>query len=163
MTNLPHLSIPTRLRTRRTGRWPLVLALLAAGLIPHALGHAPSAGASASTAKDPCATATRAKPLAPLVDFPATGLPAGSATVHPEYDLLPVAGPWKHSHGGPVYVYVISGHITVGDNRGTKTYCPGSFLWEPPGHVHTLTVLRRSELFVLYFLPPGAARDITAK
>jgi quercetin dioxygenase-like cupin family protein len=163
MTNPPHLSIPARLRPRRAERWPLVLALLAAGLIPHALGHASSAGASASTAKNPCATATRAKPLAPLTDFPATGLPAGPATVHPEYDLLPAAAPWKHSHGGPLYAYVISGHITISDNRGTKTYCAGSFFWEPPGHVHTLTVVRRSELFVLYILPPGATRDITAK
>src|SRR5918911_787216 len=147
MTNPPHLSIPARLRPRRAGRWPLVLVLLAAGLIPHTLGHASSAGA----------------PLPPSSFPTAAPSPPGPATVHPEYDLLPAAPPWKHSHGGPLYAYVISGHITISDNRGTKTYCAGSFFWEPPGHVHTLTVVRRSELFVLYILPPGATRDITAK
>jgi hypothetical protein len=62
-----------------------------------------------------------------LKDFPATGLPAGPATVHPEYDLLPAAPPWKHSHCGPLYAYVISGRITISDNQtGTLWVCVAS-------------------------------------
>ena len=150
--------------SRRLRHCLLALALAATGLIPSAvLGRTLIAGVSASTAKDPCATATRTKPLAPLADFPATGLPAGLATGHPEYDLLPPSSPWKHSHGGPVYVYIISGEIKISDEHGTVTYCAGSFFHEPAGQVHTLTVPRTSEIFTLYIMPPGATRDISAQ
>ena len=75
--------------------------------------------------------------------------------------FLPTSGyTLKHTHGGPTYVYVISGYIQITDNKGTVTYCAGSFFSEPPGHVHTLHVVDPSEIFVLQFLPPGADATI---
>lgn len=140
-------------------------ALLVAGPALVAFSQTPVAHGfnAARIAADPCGAATRAKPRIPLRDFPATGLPAGPATIHPEYDVLPPSPPWKHSHGGPVFVYIISGELRVSDEHGTVTYCAGDFFHEPPGHVHTLTVVRTSEIFVLYIIPPGATRDIAAQ
>lgn len=147
---------------RTIGRWGLIAVLLLAGLIAGARGHATAArGAGAASAG--CATASRAKPLTPLATFTAIALPAGTATGMPVYAAFPAGFTFKHVHGGPTFVYVISGDLEITDTRGTVTYCAGSFFSEPPGHVHTLHVLQPSEVFYLQFLPPGADGTISVK
>jgi quercetin dioxygenase-like cupin family protein len=142
-------------RSSTITRCSLVTALLAC-LAFGALKAAPHVGASTTRVATSCATATRAKPITPLTTFPAIALPAGTATGAPSYAALPAGFTLKHTHGGPTYVYVISGDLAISDNTGTVTYCAGSFFSEPPGHVHTLHVVQPSEIFVLQFLPPGA-------
>src|SRR5579862_570617 len=141
---------------RRIGRWSLIALLLVAGLITGAQRYAVASHSSASAAADMCATASRAKPLKPLATFSAIALPAGSATGVPVYAAFPAGFTFKHVHGGPTYVYVISGDLEITDAKGTVTYCSGSFFAEPPGHVHTLHVILPSQVFILQFLPPGA-------
>jgi hypothetical protein len=166
----------------RAGIWSLLCVALGIGFAMGALIRPSISRVSASTthtllqrnasfqardhshpSKNPCAGATRAHPLAPLTAFSATGLPAGPASGLPEYDDVPAGYTLKHTHGGPVYVYVISGQLTISDSAGTKTYCSGSFFHEPPGHVHTFHTVTRSEIFVLYVLPPGADATIPVK
>jgi quercetin dioxygenase-like cupin family protein len=74
---------------------------------------------------------------------------------------LPAGFNLKHAHGGPTYVYVISGSIDIIDADGNKTtYQPGDFFWEPVGMIHTAQTSDPAELFVLHFLAPGAAVTI---
>jgi quercetin dioxygenase-like cupin family protein len=98
-----------------------------------------------------------------LAPFSATGLPAGAVTGVPWHKRFPAGFTLKHIHGGPAYVYVISGSFTISDAQGTKKYGPGSFFWEPAGHVHTFHVIKETEVFVLLFLPPGAAAIVPVK
>jgi quercetin dioxygenase-like cupin family protein len=148
---------------RQIGRWSLIGLLLMAGLISGVQRHALASHSSASAPAAGCATATRAKPLTPLATFSASALPAGSATGAPVYAAFPAGFTLKHVHGGPTYVYVISGDLEITDAQGTVRYCTGSFFAEAPGHVHTLHVVQRSEVFYLVFLPPGAESLIPVK
>jgi quercetin dioxygenase-like cupin family protein len=148
---------------RRLGRWSLIALLLMAGLISGVQRYALASHSSASAAAAGCATASRAKPLRPLATFSAIALPAGPATGVPVYAAFPAGFTLKHVHGGPTYVYVISGDLEITDAKGTVTYCTGSFFSEPPGHVHTLHVVQPSEVFYLQFLPPGADGTIVVK
>lgn len=100
---------------------------------------------------------------APLSPFSATGLPAGAATGVPQHLSFPAGFTLKHTHGGPTYVYVLAGTLTISDNAGVKTYPAGSFFWESPGHVHTVQTAHPAEAFVLTFLPPGADATIPVK
>ncbi len=92
-----------------------------------------------------------------LMPFDATGLPAGKATGLPVHTSFPAGTNVKHIHGGPTYVYVISGSLDIIESDGAKaTFGAGSFFWEGPGHIHTLQVPQAVEVFFLQFLPPGA-------
>jgi hypothetical protein len=96
-----------------------------------------------------------------LVPFEASGLPAGEVRGIPRRMSLPAGFNLKHAHGGPTYVYVISGSIDIVDTEGnTSTYNPGDFFWEPVGFIHTARTTDPAELFVLHFLAPGAAATI---
>jgi hypothetical protein len=92
-----------------------------------------------------------------LAAFDATGLPAGAAKGVPQRATLPPGFNLKHVHGGPSYVYVISGNVDIIDTDGTRaSYDTGDFFWEPVGHVHTAQSAGGAELFILRFLAPGA-------
>jgi hypothetical protein len=96
-----------------------------------------------------------------LVPFAENGLPVGQSDGVPSYLALDAGFTLKHVHGGPTYVYVISGGFDIIDGDGsTVTYHKGDFFSEPAGHIHTIRVTERSELFVLQFLPKGAAATI---
>jgi len=157
--------------TRFGGRRQSIgLVMAATALIGGGAGYTAGAVAHAATAQSPTtavraastAAPTRAAP-APLAPFPATGLPAGPATGVPQHLSFPADFTLKHTHGGPTYVYVLAGTLTISDNAGVKTYPAGSFFAESPGHVHTVHTARPAEAFVLTFLPPGADATIPVK
>jgi hypothetical protein len=92
-----------------------------------------------------------------LEPFDAVGLPAGEATGVPSRLTLPAGTSLKHIHGGPTYVYVLSGSLDIIDSDGsTAAYTSGDFFPEAPGHVHTVQTAGGAEVFILQFLPPGA-------
>jgi ketosteroid isomerase-like protein len=99
----------------------------------------------------------------PLVEFPAVGLPAGPAIVQPAHLIFPRGLTSKHVHGGPTYVYVIRGLLQVSDAKGTKTYGAGGFFWERTGYIHTLHVIKDTEVFGLRFVPPGTEGTVEVK
>ena len=93
--------------------------------------------------------------------FDATGLPSGSAKAVPQRASLPPGFNLKHVHGGPSYVYVISGSLEIVDADGSKaTYRTGDFFWEPVGRRDTAQTSDGAELFILRFLAPGAEGTI---
>lgn len=164
MTPVSHTAAPARIGTyRRIGRWTLTSVVLAAGLISGTQVYAAPSQSIAGATRAGCATASRAKPRTPLATFQAVGLPAGSATGVPVYAAFPAGFTLKHTHGGPTYVYVISGDLEIADAQSTVTYCAGEFFSESPGHVHTLHAVRASEVFYLQFLPPGSDGTILVK
>jgi quercetin dioxygenase-like cupin family protein len=160
MTYRSHTIRERFLAAAHIGRRALVPTLLVAGLISGVSAHAAVSRVNAGAANSSCAAASRAKPIAPLTAFHANALPAGSAMGVPTYASFPAGFTLKHVHGGPTYVYVISGDFTISDSHGTITYCAGSFFSEAPGHVHTLHVITPTEVFILAFLPPGADATI---
>jgi len=98
---------------------------------------------------------------ATLEAFDATGLPAGPARGVPQRVTLSPGFSLKHVHGGPSYVYVISGSVEIIDADGTGTmHHAGDFFWEPVGRVHTARTTEGAELFTLRFLTPGAESTI---
>jgi quercetin dioxygenase-like cupin family protein len=103
-------------------------------------------------------------PNVPLASFEATGLPAGTATGVARRTTAPPGFVSKHSHGGPLYAFVISGSIELIDADGNrKTYRPGEFYWERPGEPHTAQTAEGVELFIVQFLTPGALATIPAQ
>jgi len=95
------------------------------------------------------------------VPFEAIGLPAGQAAGVPSRLALPAGTNLKHVHGGPTYVYVLSGSLDIIDGGGSRaTYTSGDFFAEAPGHTHTVQVAKSAEVFVLQFLPPGAEATV---
>ena len=104
------------------------------------------------------ATGAPAAPTAvSLQPFEAVGLPAGQATGVPTRLTLPAGTSLKHIHGGPTYVYVLSGSLNIIDSDGsTAAYTSGDFFPEAAGHVHTVQTSGGAEVFILQFLPPGA-------
>lgn len=143
--------------TPHARRWWLVapvalIALLVAGGTAFArMPHTPTRTAAAVNRN-----ALRAdEPM--LMPFDASCLPAGKATGLPVHASFPAGTNVKHVHGGPTYVYVISGSLDIIETDGSKmTYGAGSFFAEGPGHIHTLQVPQAAEVFYLQFLPPGA-------
>ena len=99
----------------------------------------------------------------PLAEFPAVGLPAGPAIVQPVHLIFPSGLTSKHTHGGPTYVYVIRGLLQVSDAKGTKSYGAGGFFWERTGYIHTLHVIKDTEVFGLRFVPPGTEGTVEVK
>ena len=92
-----------------------------------------------------------------LARFDAAGLiPIGPSSGEAAHHILPAGFTFQHSHGGTVFIYIVSGMVQISDNAGTKTYGPGNFFYEPPDHVLTAHALTRVDLFALQFLAPGA-------
>jgi quercetin dioxygenase-like cupin family protein len=99
-----------------------------------------------------------------LADAPAVDLPAGPATYHALHIIYPAGYTSKHVHGGPSFIYVISGVFQIIDDKGTRTFHAGTFDFEPPAHVHTFHVIQAgTAIFSLRFLPPGAEATIPVK
>lgn len=61
----------------------------------------------------------------------------------------------KHYHGGPRFIYVLSGTEEITDDAGTKTYHAGDFFMEMRGHLHTAHTIAQTQVFALDFLQPG--------
>lgn len=131
------------------GRWLMIALILCLSV-----GGVTSLNAMSVTAAPRSAAA--------LEPFEALGLPAGPATGVPSRLILPAGTNLKHVHGGPTYVYVLSGYLDIVDSDGSRTsYSAGDFFSEPPGHVHTVQVTTgNAEVFVLQFLPPGAEATV---
>ena len=141
-------------------------------LIPAALALALALGALVATTNgassqptNPAVPTAGMKPVKifPLAEFPAIGLPAGPAIVQPVHLIFPSGLITKHTHGGPTYVYVIRGLVQVSDEKGTKTYGAGGFFWERTGYIHTLHVIKDTEVFSLRFVPPGTEGTVEVK
>jgi quercetin dioxygenase-like cupin family protein len=131
----------------RPGAWRrLLVATLAFGLT---VGSVATVYAAAG--------APAPQQVASLEPFEAVGLPAGEAKGVPSRLSLPAGTSLKHIHGGPTYVYVLSGSLNIIDNDGsTAAYTTGDFFPEAPGHIHTVQTAGGAEVFILQFLPPGA-------
>jgi Cupin domain len=136
---------------RRLPRWALITSVLL-GLTSLVV-----TGFVAGTALAKPAGGAAAQQASTYDTFDATGLPSGSVKGIPQHTALPPDFTLKHIHGGPSYVYVISGSLDIieGDNSRV-TYHAGDFFWEPVGHTHTVQTTERAEIFVLRFLTPGA-------
>jgi len=106
----------SRHRTRRWTAAALGLLLLSAiGGSSYAV--ASRAGTSNAPAMAPARTAlSQSETMQP---FDATGLPAGAARGMPVRRTFPPGFNLKHVHGGPTYVYVISGSLDIIDSQGT--------------------------------------------
>jgi hypothetical protein len=143
------------------GRRSIGLAVVATVLVGGVTGYTAGAMGYATIVQDHASRA--GAPLATLAPFAATGLPAGPVTGRPQHLFLPAGFTLGHTHGGPTYVYVISGTLIISDAAGAKTYRAGSFFAEPPGHVHTVHTAQPAEIFVLSLLPPGADATIPVK
>lgn len=109
----------------------------------------------------PVAQTTVAAESAPRLEpFEATGLPSGQVRGIPQRATLPPGYNLKHAHGGPTYVYVLGGSLSVTDADGSQTYRAGDFFWEPVGRTHTAETSEGAELFILRFLAPRAEATI---
>lgn len=97
----------------------------------------------------------------PLGTFDATGLYASPATGSASRTVAPPGFALKHTHGGPGYVYVLSGSMEIVETGDTvTTYHTGEFFREFAGHVHTIRTPEGAEWFTLRFLPPEAIGTI---
>jgi quercetin dioxygenase-like cupin family protein len=80
-------------------------------------------------------------------------------------DLMPGAYMREHHHGGPVIVMVISGELTVTDNKGTRVLTSGQSMSEEAAYVHAAanngTTI--AHLAVTYVIPEGGARTIIVR
>lgn len=137
-----------------------VPVLVTVGITAAAVGASTNGDARVAQSVAPGAAPTGQQPPA-LERFEASGLPAGPAIGNPVHTTFPAGTNLKHIHGGPTFVYVIAGTAMITEADGTTvTYGPGSFFWEPPGHVHTIFVPQMVEVFFIQFLPPGAEATV---
>lgn len=136
-------------RTRSFG-----ISVLAAGLV------LATAFTVAATLHGTTASAAPQAQLGPQVlsqqSFEATGLPAGPATGTAARALLPPGLDFKHVHGGPEYVYVVSGSFTVTIGESSTTYSAGDFAFVTGGVPHTASTNEGAEVFILNIRPTGA-------
>jgi hypothetical protein len=146
-----------RAESAARGKRPVGLRIIVVALV--GLGSVFATSFSgAAFADNPLATtaitAAEASQPGALVPFAEDGLPVGQTNGVPSDLILDPGFTLKHVHGGPTYVYVVSGTFDIVDGDGTTvTYHKGDFFSEPAGHVHTIRVRERSEVFVLQFLP----------
>ena len=148
----PHPRGP-RIAPLRPGRRAALLVLLV-GVIT--LGTAAVAVATQGDSP-PGAAAPTGRQAQGMEPFEASGLPAGRAIGMPVRRAFPPGFSLKHAHGGPTYVYVLAGTLTVTDTTGnTVTYGAGDFFWEPAGYIHTAQTAEGAEVFILFLLPPAA-------
>jgi quercetin dioxygenase-like cupin family protein len=96
-----------------------------------------------------------------LSRFDATQLvPAGPLNAVASIVTFPAGFTLTHHHGGLRFIYVLSGTTEVTDTAGMKTYGPGDFWYEPPGHSHTAHAVTDTKYYVLDLLQPGAAATV---
>lgn len=137
----------------RPGRRTALLALLA-GVITLCTAAVAVATQGDST---PVAAAPAGSQVQGMEPFEASGLPAGRAIGVPVRRAFPPGFSLKHAHGGPTYVYVLSGTLNVTDATGnTVAYRAGDFFSEPAGYIHTAQTAEGAEVFILFLLPPSA-------
>lgn len=109
--------------------------------------------------REPTALAVQ-QPTGPQIlmqhSFEPTSLPAGAATGTAARLRLPPGFNFKHVHGGPEFLYVISGTLTVTFPEGSTTYHPGDFIFVGGGIVHTASTTDGAELFVMNIRPVEA-------
>ena len=119
----------------RRMRWRIALVTVAG------LGSVFATGLSASTFAEVAPATTFAEDQRPgaLVPFVEDGVPVGQTSGVPSDLTLDAGFTLKHVHGGPTYVYVVSGNFDITDGDGTTvTYHKGDFFSEPAGHIHTI-------------------------
>jgi len=90
-------------------------------------------------------------------------LPAGDyEVVNQLLDLMPGGYFREHRHSGPVIVMVISGELTVTDDKGTRVLKAGQSSIEETGYRHAAANNgdQIAHLAVTYVIPKGAARTI---
>ena len=156
MHRLPFRSVYAGVARKRSVRLAAIVVLVAATLA--AAGGKFAGTSHAARALQP-RTGAAGVPAqsATLAPFDASGLPAGRVMGLPIHASFPAGTNLKHIHGGPTYVYVISGSLDIIETDGTRTtYDAGSFFWEGPGHIHTVQVAQGVDVFELQLLPPGA-------
>lgn len=66
-----------------------------------------------------------------LVNGPLPGTPGKTVTVT-HYTFPPGFVTERHSHPGPVYVYVLEGELTIETAKGKETFQPGQLYVETP-------------------------------
>jgi quercetin dioxygenase-like cupin family protein len=163
MTGLSRNSIGHQFRTEigDRGKRPVGLRIILVALVGLASLFATSFSVAAFADVPSAATTLEDQRPGALVPFVEAGLPVGQTNGVPSDLTLDPGFTLKHVHGGPTYVYVVSGSFDIIDGDGaTVTYHKGDFFSEPAGHVHTIRVKERSEVFVLQFLPQGAEGTI---
>src|SRR5437773_2591123 len=105
--------------------------LLRIGILLPVLGLV---GASVFVVTSSQARASQSQILPQIIsqqNFDAVGLPAGMAIGTAARGTLPPGLNFRHAHGGPEYVYVISGSFTVITDEGANTYNAGDFAAVP--------------------------------
>lgn len=112
-------------------------------------------GAQATVPEAPATGPTNVERTA-LGTIDATGLfPTGPLTGSASLVTFPTGYMQKHYHGGPRFVYQLSGTIQLDDAAGREVHQAGIFFVEPRGHVHTAHVLTQATNLVFDFLTPG--------
>jgi quercetin dioxygenase-like cupin family protein len=100
-----------------------------------------------------------------MTDMPVTLAAGDYDVVNQLLDLMPGGYMREHHHGGPVIVMVISGELTVTDNKGTRVLTAGQSMTEQTEYVHTAANngTEIAHLAVTYVIPKGAARTIIVR
>jgi quercetin dioxygenase-like cupin family protein len=97
-----------------------------------------------------------------IADMPVTLAAGDYDVVNQLLDVMPGGYLRKHHHGGPTIVMVISGELTVTDDKGTRVLTSGQSVNEETTYVHTAANngVDIAHLAVSYVIPKGAARTI---
>ncbi len=98
-------------------------------------------------------------------DMPVTLTAGDYDVVNQLLDLMPGGYMREHRHGGPVIVMVISGELTITDDKGTRILTSGQSITEETAYVHAAANNGTSiaHLAVTYVIPKGAARTIIVR
>jgi len=97
-----------------------------------------------------------------MADMPVTFAAGDYDVVNQLLDIMPGGYMRKHHHAGPVIVMVISGELTVTDDKGTRVLTAGKSLNEDAAYVHAASNNGEgiAHLAVTYVVPKGALRTI---
>lgn len=100
-----------------------------------------------------------------MADMPVTLAAGDYDIVNQLLDVMPGGYMRQHHHGGPVIVMVISGELTITDEKGTRVLTSGQSLTEETTYVHSAanTGATIAHLAVTYVIPKGAARTIIVR
>jgi len=100
-----------------------------------------------------------------VADLPVTLAAGDYDVVNQLLDLMPGGYMREHRHSGPVIVMVISGELTVTDDRGSRVLKAGQSETEPPGYEHAAANngSEVAHLAVAYVIPKGAARTTVVR
>ncbi len=90
--------------------------------------------------------------------YPTTSVRGPFDLIEVQQDFAPGAVTPVHTHGGPAYITVMSGQLTLVQNGTAKTYSSGDSWMESPGQY--MQVVNRgttaASTFVTFLLPKGA-------